>query len=48
MEIQGTHVGKAYTPADLTQLCRRAGLDDLDLGTGGAVQWIGGASDMWQ
>ncbi|MEY9873103.1 hypothetical protein ABH931_002584 [Streptacidiphilus sp. MAP12-33] len=48
VDILGTQVGKAYTLQDVTEFCRRAGLDTLDFEAYDLVQWIGGGPDVWE
>jgi hypothetical protein len=35
-------------PADVVELCRRAGIEDLDVETSGDVLWIGGGPQRWE
>ncbi|WP_052434327.1 hypothetical protein [Streptacidiphilus melanogenes] len=48
VDILGEYVGKAYGIGDVSEFCRRAGLDELDLDAERMVDWIGGGSDMWE
>ncbi|WP_042389713.1 hypothetical protein [Streptacidiphilus melanogenes] len=48
VDILGTQVGKAYGIGDVSEFCRRAGLDELDLNSERMVEWIGGGSDTWE
>jgi hypothetical protein len=41
-------VGKAYSLRDVTEFCRRAGLEDIDIEVDESVQWIGGGPRQWQ
>ncbi len=47
VDILGEEVGKAYELADVADLCRRAGLDELDLEADDMVKWIGGGPQVW-
>lgn len=40
-------LGIAYTPADVIEFLRRAGLDDPDLSDRDLIEWHGGGSDVW-
>ncbi|MEY9962396.1 hypothetical protein ABIA33_000422 [Streptacidiphilus sp. MAP12-16] len=48
VEILGTQVGKAYSLADVSEFCRRAGLEDGDAYDPGQVSWRGGGPDVWE
>ncbi|MEZ0095232.1 hypothetical protein [Streptacidiphilus sp. EB129] len=48
VDILATQAGKAYCLADVAELCRRAGLEDIDPDTDDTVEWIGGTWDTWQ
>ena len=47
VEVLGQVVGQAGSIADLGDLCRQAGLPDLDLTLPGSVEWIGGDARTW-
>lgn len=40
-------LGRAYTPADVVEFLRRAGLEDVDLSEHGPIVWRGGGPDVW-
>lgn len=48
VDILGETVGKAFDLADVAELCRRAGLDELDLEADSMVEWQGGGPDVWE
>ncbi|MFD9271392.1 hypothetical protein ACFWB1_37355 [Streptomyces goshikiensis] len=40
-------LGRAFTPADVPEFLRRAGLEDVDLSEDGPIQWDGGGPEVW-
>lgn len=40
-------LGRAYTPADVSEFLRRAGLEDVDLSEDGPIRWEGGGPEVW-
>ncbi|OKK16113.1 hypothetical protein AMK16_25690 [Streptomyces sp. CB00455] len=42
-----TDLGRAHSPADVSELLRRTGLEDVDLAVGGPVRWEGGGPEVW-
>ncbi|MFA7765376.1 hypothetical protein [Streptomyces sp. NRRL S-448] len=40
-------LGRAFTPADVSEFLRRAGLEDVDLSEDGLIQWEGGGPEVW-
>ncbi|SEK45581.1 hypothetical protein [Streptacidiphilus jiangxiensis] len=48
VDILGTQVGKAYGLDDVTEFCRRAGMDEFDLDAERMVEWQGGGPDVWE
>ncbi|MDX6331540.1 MAG: hypothetical protein QOI83_3923 [Streptomycetaceae bacterium] len=47
VQIGGQQVGKAFSPVDVIEFARRAGLDDVDLDDPSVVQWVGGDKFKW-
>ncbi|MHA6765367.1 hypothetical protein [Streptacidiphilus sp. PAMC 29251] len=47
VDILGFPVGQAHSFADVAEICRRAGLMDLDLKADGSVEWLGGDANHW-
>ncbi|WP_042424714.1 hypothetical protein [Streptacidiphilus anmyonensis] len=48
VDILGKYVGKAYELADVSEFCRRAGLDELNLDAEPVVDWQGGGPQVWE
>ncbi|MFD5419519.1 hypothetical protein ACFWJT_16020 [Streptomyces sp. NPDC127069] len=40
-------LGRAFTPADVSEFLRRAGLEDVDLSEEGPICWEGGGPEVW-
>ncbi|MCY0928287.1 hypothetical protein OTB20_19220 [Streptomyces sp. H27-H1] len=40
-------LGRAFTPADVSEFLRRAGLEDVDLSDAGPIRWEGGGPEVW-
>ncbi|MET9887541.1 hypothetical protein ABZZ20_31270 [Streptomyces sp. NPDC006430] len=40
-------LGRAHSPADVSEFLRRAGLDDVDLSEEGPIRWEGGGPEVW-
>ncbi|MFJ3204600.1 hypothetical protein [Streptomyces sp. NPDC086989] len=40
-------LGRAFTPADVSELLRRAGLEDVELSEEGPIRWEGGGPEVW-
>ncbi|MFA7766388.1 hypothetical protein [Streptomyces sp. NRRL S-448] len=40
-------LGRAFTPADVSEFLRRAGLEDVDLSEDGPIRWEGGGPEVW-
>ncbi|MEU9182023.1 hypothetical protein AB0C90_35385 [Streptomyces sp. NPDC048550] len=40
-------LGRAFTPADVSDLLSRAGLEDVDLSEDGPIRWEGGGPEVW-
>ncbi|MFF3431369.1 hypothetical protein [Streptomyces sp. NPDC002602] len=38
---------RAFTPGDVSEFLRRAGLEDVDLSEDGPIRWEGGGPDVW-
>nr|MDT0521630.1 hypothetical protein [Streptomyces sp. DSM 41633] len=38
---------RAFTPADVSEFLRRAGLEDVDLSEDGPIRWEGGGPEVW-
>lgn len=49
VRARGAILGRAYSPADLLEFLRRAGLDpdDVNLHDPGLIEWRGGGPDAW-
>ena len=47
VDILGFPVGQAHSFAEVAEICRRAGLVDLDLRVPGSVEWLGGGANHW-
>ncbi|MFI9081623.1 hypothetical protein ACIGW8_35040 [Streptomyces sioyaensis] len=49
VRIDGEILGVAYSPADLLEFLRRAGLDPdmVDLTDTDLIEWRGGGPDVW-
>jgi hypothetical protein len=48
VEVLGRPVGSARSFAELGEICRRAGLPDLDLALPGSIEWLGGDARTWR
>ena len=48
VEVLGRPVGSARSFAELGDICRRAGLPDLDLALPGSIEWLGGDARTWR
>ncbi|MFD6970249.1 hypothetical protein [Streptomyces sp. NPDC059979] len=40
-------LGRAFTPGDVSELLRLAGLEDVDLSEDGPISWEGGGPEVW-
>lgn len=40
-------LGRAFTPTDVSELLRRAGLEAVDLSEDGPIRWEGGGPEVW-
>jgi len=40
-------LGRAFTPGDVSEFLRRAGLEDVDLSEDGPIRWEGGGPEVW-
>ncbi|MEV7618167.1 hypothetical protein [Streptomyces sp. NPDC089799] len=40
-------LGRAFRPEDVTELLRRAGLENVDLSVEGPIRWEGGGPEVW-
>ncbi|TDU73827.1 hypothetical protein [Streptomyces sp. KS 21] len=40
-------LGRAFTPADVSEFLRRVGLEDVDLSEAGPIRWEGGGPEVW-
>ncbi|MGW3328547.1 hypothetical protein [Streptomyces virginiae] len=40
-------LGRAFTPADVSEFLRRAGLEAVDLFEDGPIRWEGGGPEVW-
>ncbi|MFJ2747594.1 hypothetical protein [Streptomyces sp. NPDC087297] len=40
-------LGRALTLADVTELLRRVGLEDVELSEDGPIRWEGGGPEVW-
>ncbi|MEU9376112.1 hypothetical protein AB0D94_20375 [Streptomyces sp. NPDC048255] len=40
-------LGRAFTPGDVSEFLRKAGLEDVDLSEDGPIRWEGGGPEVW-
>lgn len=40
-------LGRAHSPADVSEFLRRVGLEDVDLSEDGPIRWEGGGPEVW-
>ncbi|MGW2273467.1 hypothetical protein [Streptomyces yangpuensis] len=40
-------LGRAFTPGDVSEFLRRAGLEGVDLSEEGPIRWEGGGPEVW-
>ncbi|MEU4360007.1 hypothetical protein [Streptomyces virginiae] len=40
-------LGRAFTPGDVSEFLRRAGLEDVELSEDGPIRWEGGGPEAW-
>ncbi|WP_251055184.1 hypothetical protein [Streptomyces sp. ISL-66] len=40
-------LGRAHSPADVSQFLARAGLEHVNLSEDGPIHWEGGGPDVW-